>query len=256
MKIKYQPIFIFSACICIFILLSWLECRNDSDEDLVSVIIPTYNRYDHLLEAINSVQNQTYKNVEIIVVNDCSTDEKYKDGSIEKLNKVRVIHLPLNLRTKYNVKAAQGKTRDEGIKIAKGEWIAFLDDDDYWYSTKLERQMDVLKENPDIFMCSTNMYQCDGIYSKNKTCQNIMLTTDVPNILNLEMIEYDNKNLNSTVIIHKNVIDEVGEFDLGTYEDWLYWKRALKYTDCYYINEPLVYYDRSHAGQKNYVYVF
>jgi len=163
-----------------------MACSNDArEDDLVSVIIPTYNRYDHLLEAINSAQNQTYKNVEIIVVNDCSSDEKYKDGSIEKLNKVKVIHLPVNLRTKYNVKASQGKTRDEGIKIAKGEWIAFLDDDDYWYPTKLERQMNILKENPGIFMCSTNMYQCNGIYSNNKTCQNIMLTTDVPNIYKL-----------------------------------------------------------------------
>ena len=255
MKRVYLIIFI-STFILLLSLTTFFNSNEEylNSEDLVSVIIPTYNRYDHLLEAIKSVQNQTYKNFEIIVVNDCSTDEKYKDGSLEKLNKVEVIHLPVNLRTKYKVSAAQGKTRDEGIKIAKGEWIAFLDDDDYWYPTKLERQIKILKENPDIFMCSTNMHQGNGLYSKNKTCQSRMLTTNIPNIINLEMIKYDNKILNSTVILNKNIINKVGEFDLGTNEDWEYWKRALNYTDCYYINKPLVYYDLGHAGKKNYVY--
>jgi glycosyltransferase involved in cell wall biosynthesis len=228
--------------------------NNINSKDLVSVIIPTYNRFDVLLETIKSVQNQTYQNIEIIVINDCSTDTKYKSGVLENLNKVKIIHLPINLRKKYNVKAAQGKTRDEGIKISKGKWIAFLDDDDYWYPTKLERQMEVLKENPGIFMSSTNMYMGYGMYDKNKKYTDIMLKENIPTIIKLETIKNGNKILNSTVILHRNIINKVGEFDLGKNEDWEYWKKAMKYTDCYFINEPLVYYDDNHAGQKNYEY--
>ncbi len=221
--------------------------------DLVSVIIPIYNRYKNLLHAIKSVQEQTYKNVEIIIINDCSTDKEYKNGFLEKMHKVKVIHLPVNSRKKYNVQAAQGKTRDEGIKIAKGEWIAFLDDDDYWLPQKLEKQMKILKENPKIFMSSTNMLAGDGLYDKNKK-YNLLTPGFNFNIIKAKMLEDGNKLLNSTVVLHKNIIDKVGEFDLGINEDWKYWRRSLKYTDCFYINEPLVYYDNNHAGKKHYVY--
>ncbi len=226
--------------------------KNKFVSGLVSVIIPTYNRYKNLVHAIKSVLEQTYKNVEIIVINDCSTEKEYKSGNLEKMEKVRVIHLPVNLRKKYNVKAAQGKTRDEGIKIAKGEWIAFLDDDDYWLPQKLEKQMKILKEKPKIFMSSTNMLAGPGLYDKNKKYGLFAPRDILPNIITKKMIENDNKIYNSTVILHKNIINKVGEFDLGNYEDWEYWKRSLKHTDCYYINEPLVYYDNNHAGQKHY----
>jgi len=255
----YLIIILISIIICASILLSHVfkkvkRFNTYNSDDLVSVIIPTYNRYINLLEAINSVQNQTYKNIEIIVINDCSTDERYKSGILEKLDRVKIIHLPINLRKKYNVTAAQGKTRDEGIKISKGKWIAFLDDDDYWYPEKLEKQIKILNQIPNIFMCSTNMYIGDGLYDKNKIYTNTILHKSIPNIINFKMIQNDNKILNSTVILHRNIINKVGEFDLGKNEDWEYWKKAMKYTDCYFINEPLVYYDNNHAGQKNYVY--
>lgn len=224
------------------------------EKGLVSVIIPTYNRYKNLLYAIKSVQNQTYKNIEIIVINDCSTEKEYKNGELEKLNKVRVIHLPVNLRKKYNVNSAQGKTRDEGIKISKGEWIAFLDDDDYWYPTKLEKQLKILKDHPEIFMSSTDMHTGNGLYDKNKKYTKYILGNTIPNILSLKMIIDSNKILNSTVILHRDIINKVGKFDLGKNEDYEYWKRSLKYTNCYYLNEPLVYYDENHGNGKNYTY--
>ena len=101
-------------------------------------------------------------------------------------------------------------------------------------------------------MCSTNMYAGNGLYNKNKRYTKIILDKSIPTIINYNMIQNDNKILNSTVILHKNIINKVGEFDLGTGEDWTYWKKSLKYTDCYFINEPLVYYDSTHAGQKYY----
>jgi glycosyltransferase involved in cell wall biosynthesis len=137
---------------------------TEAIEGLVSIIIPTYNRYQPLLKAIESVNAQTYPHIEIIVINDCSTQPEYTNGHLETIQNVRVVHLPVNQRKVYNVLATQGKTREEGMKIARGEWIAFLDDDDYWYPDKLSTQLQHLKENPKIKMCSSNMECGHGTY--------------------------------------------------------------------------------------------
>ena len=99
----------------------------------------------------------TYKNVEIIVINDCSTDQRYYSGELEKYEKTTIIHLPVNMRVKHNVSSAQGMTRNHGLEIAKGEWIAFLDDDDFYLETKIEKQLELMKMN-NILFSTTNMY--------------------------------------------------------------------------------------------------
>ncbi len=88
--------------------------------ELVSVIIPTYQRFNQVQQAINSVLEQTYKQLEIIVVDDCSEDSQYKQLDIIYKNNqnVKIIHLEENMRKKHNSQAAQGLTRNEGIKIA------------------------------------------------------------------------------------------------------------------------------------------
>jgi glycosyltransferase involved in cell wall biosynthesis len=203
------------------------------DSVKVSVIIPSYNRFDTLMRAINSVNFQTFRNLEIIVVNDCSTDTRYYGNILETIKNVKVLHLPINQKIKYSISAAQGKTREEGIKISRGEWIAFLDDDDYWYPMKLQEQLDSLKNFGNCKMCSTNMYSNGNVYLKY----------NLPNILNFDIISEHNHICNSTVIIHRSIINKVGQFDIGKNEDWKYWLRALKYTDCLYIKTPLVYYE-------------
>ena len=226
--------------------------NNDYKKGLVSVIIPTYNRYKNLLHAIKSVQKQTYKNIEIIVVNDCSTNNEYYNGYIEEMDKVKLINLPVNQRKKYNAKAAQGKTREEGIKISIGEWIAFLDDDDYWLPDKIEKQLNILNDNKNILFCSTNMLTGNGLYDSTKKYN--IYQKNMPNILKKEHIKLTNHINNSTVILHKKIINKVGEFILEKNEDWDYWKRSLEHTDCYYLKEPLVYYDIGHGNGKNYIY--
>jgi glycosyltransferase involved in cell wall biosynthesis len=105
--------------------------------ELVSVIIPSYQRYDLLLKAIDSVYKQTYKPIEIIVVNDCSTDNRYN----ELENDDRIKYISLNQRLGY-----PGKVRNVGIKESKGNWVSFLDDDDTWIENKLEKQMSFSKD--------------------------------------------------------------------------------------------------------------
>jgi teichuronic acid biosynthesis glycosyltransferase TuaG len=230
-------------------------------EDKVSVIIPTYNRYELLCNSIRSVLNQSYTNYEIIVVNDCSTDERYYQEHLEQFPNTRFIHLEVNQKIKYNCSAAQGMVRQVGLEHATGEWIAFLDDDDFFHPDKLKLQLDYMKRTSSKF-CSSNMMKIQhtklddkqlhatnlGYYFKSQT---------IPGVLTLQIIQQTNFICNSTVILHKSLLDKVGSFYPIRFEDWNYWLRVLEYVPCHYIDQPLVYYTVQIAGTSNpkyYVY--
>jgi len=106
---------------------------------LVSVIIPIYNAQNYLDETIQSVLNQTYETFELLLINHNSTDksatiiEKYKQQD----KRIKVVNLDVN-------KGGPAYPRNEGLKIAKGEYVAFLDSDDVWISEKLEKQVSIL----------------------------------------------------------------------------------------------------------------
>ncbi len=97
------------------------------ENPLISVIIPTYNRANFLGEAIESVLSQTYKNLEVIIIDDGSTDDTRQ--LIEKYTDKRIIYL-------YQEHGGTSAARNKGIQEAKGEYIAFLDSDDIWLSPK------------------------------------------------------------------------------------------------------------------------
>ena len=223
------------------------EQPDDFVSGLVSVIIPTYNRYELLNHSIRSVLANTYKNIEVIVINDCSTDQRYYSGELEKYEKTTIIHLPVNMRVKHNVSAAQGMTRNYGLEKARGEWIAFLDDDDFYLETKIEKQLELMKQYNMLFS-TTNMYMINHkSISMDKLDFNITRhnSNEQENkIFNLKMITEHNDIANSTVIIHHSIVKKTGIQNIvprGA-EDWDYWKRALQYTDCLYIGEPFVYF--------------
>lgn len=116
------------------------------NEPLVSVIIPTYNRGRLILDSVNSVLNQTYKNIELIVVDDCSTDDTKE--IIESINDFRIKYIKLEKNSGACV------ARNSGIERATGEFIAFNDSDDLWIPEKICRQLDFLnKNNADIVLC-------------------------------------------------------------------------------------------------------
>lgn len=125
----------------------------------VSVIIPTYNRANTIGYCLDSVANQTYKNIEIIVVDDCSTDGTV--GIVKKYPDVRVRCIVLE-----NNGGAQ-RARNRGIQEAKGEWIAFQDSDDEWMPEKLEKQVEVLSSVnfDESTVVHTNVYK---YYSKER----------------------------------------------------------------------------------------
>lgn len=183
---------------------------------MISVIIPTYSRPNNLIRAINSVINQTYKNTEIIVVDDNglgSTFQKYTKELIQSYiddNSIIYIAHEKNL----NGSAA----RNTGIKAAKGEYIAFLDDDDEFVSNKLELQLKELESldsqwggcycNTELISLknkTSNIYPC--IYSGNLTVGMLM-----------ETIFFNT----STLLIRRNVIEELNGFDESyqRHQDW------------------------------------
>ena len=109
----------------------------------VSIIIPVYNTSEYLKECINSVVNQTYKNLEIIIVNDKSTD-----NSIDIINsfcdkRIKVINLDKN--------SGVSVARNKGVEVSTGDLICFIDSDDYWYLDKIEKQVKFIKDKAFIY---------------------------------------------------------------------------------------------------------
>lgn len=109
------------------------------NEPLLSVIIPTYNRGRLILNSVTSVLNQTYKNIELIVVDDCSTDNT--EEILKSINDSRIKYIKLEKNSGACV------ARNKGIEISRGEFIAFNDSDDLWLPEKINSQLDFLYEN-------------------------------------------------------------------------------------------------------------
>lgn len=170
-------------------------------QELVSVIIPTYNRPLLLEKAIGSVVNQSYTNLEVIVVNDSDDNERVKN-IISEFNDNRIKYFANN-----KTKGANG-ARNTGILEASANYIAFLDDDDQWFEEKIERQIEIIyKLNTEwggIF-CGARVWSGNKwLYSKNHNEGNIH-----------EDLLFDKINFSatSTLLFRKNVFEKCGYFD-------------------------------------------
>lgn len=223
--------------------------QNIPSSPLVSVIIPTYNRFSSLVDAINSVLEQTIANqVEVVVVNDASTDPDYAKLSVLFPNVV-IVNLSVNSRVLTGTTSAHGLTKDKGLDVARGEWVAFLDDDDVFIDReKLAYQIEVMTRYG-CLMSSSNMLRGHGPRRYNPNTSLYFWSFDHGEYLGnylykltLSNIKDTNLINNSTCILHSSIVKQTGRFSVCQYEDWDYWKRAMVYTDCIYINRPTVYY--------------
>lgn len=232
----------------------------------VSAIITTYNRYPALMKAIESVKQQTHSNIEIIVVNDKSESEQYYDKVCDDIN-ITWIDLEKSSREVLGFPSS-GYVRNIGIAEAKGDYIAFLDDDDFWMPDKICIQLSAMVNEGWIMSC-TEGYMGDSLYDERKKypvyhaeyfqqyCDKFFKEHyghwdgTLPNVFDLQLIEKHNFIITSSVMLKKSMLDEVGLFKetplwdysgTGT-EDWDLWKRILEYRNCLNINQPLVYYD-------------
>lgn len=193
---------------------------------LVTVVIPAYNSKDLIGTALDSVLRQTYTPVEIIVVDDGSTDGT-KDWVCAHYPTVHVIQI---------VNQGPSAARNQGIHSASGELVAFLDADDEWHPGKLEAQMSVMDRYPDVGLVATDWL---------RTAQ----FDDVPDVLPISWITYaDMLKLNrfqtSTVLIRKRILDDLDGFDalVDGAEDWDLWLRTSAKTRIGKIDYPLVMY--------------
>ena len=237
--------------------------------DKVSVIIPTYNRFKYVLNSINSVRNQTYKNIEIIVINDCSTEIEYYNYDFG--DDIIYITLPENSKKIFGY-ACAGYVRNKGIEISTGIYVAFLDDDDIWLPNKIELQINAMKETDCKMSCSDSlcgvgMYNQNINYTKLLTEKyvgtfkevyriegNNMLKDGYPRIFNKELITVRNLCIASSVIMEKSILNIINNMKClkNGREDYDCWLRALDYTNIVFINEACMYYDLGHGDGQNY----
>ena len=204
----------------------------------VSVIIPTFNRENFVVKAIDSVLRQTYEEYEIIVVDDGSTDNTNK----------RLKNYKHNLRYIYQENAGVSAARNTGIKNANGEWIAFLDSDDEWTVDYLATHVKRVSENPGICMQTTDCI-FEGIDGKRKTYYEINGSNSAFNeeeyLHFIEpfcfVVKHGTWSVCST-IIHKEALAKAGLFDnLTDMEDFDLMARVALRGPFGMIREPLVH---------------
>jgi glycosyltransferase involved in cell wall biosynthesis len=168
----------------------------------VSVIIPTYNRADYVLEAIESVLAQTYSDYEIIVVDDGSTDETA--AVLRPLAEKGVI------RCVYQPNQGESAARNHGIRLARGDYIAFLDSDDLFLPTKLEKQVAFLDAHPDVAFVHSCYSKFDDEGNDLGYRDTSKFAGDVyPQIL----LDWSVLMAVPCVMVRAEVLDEVGGFD-------------------------------------------
>jgi glycosyltransferase involved in cell wall biosynthesis len=201
--------------------------------DLVSVVIPTYNRSEELKRALESVLSQTYKNFEVIVVDNNSTDDT--DAMLKSLNDQRI----RLLKIKNNGVIAA--SRNLGINSSSGEWIAFLDSDDWWHSNKLEKVMCYCNSGYDVCYHDLKIFSSQRKFS---LYQKKMSGYQVKKPVFNDLIQLGNALSNSSVVVRAALIKQIGglceDRRLIASEDYECWIRLSKLTNKFkYIPETL-----------------
>ena len=195
---------------------------------LVSVIIPTYNRYELTKQALDSVFNQTYKNIEIILVDDGSTDRTQEFSNLENIKYIRQKHTGL-----------PGQVRNIGTKNSNGEYIAFLDSDDIYKKQKIEKQINFFKNNPDILICHTREIWQRNTKIISQAKQKYKRQGDIFKDALVKCIIGP-----STVMLKRKLLLKIGidmfNPTLEIAEDYELWLRICNKYKVGYIDEPLI----------------
>ena len=241
-----------------------------------SVIIPTHNRNNFLSRAIKLSLSQRKMPFEILIIDDCDNFETKK--IVKKFDKkFRYVSIKYLKNEKKNNALI---SRNIGVVQAKGNFIAFLDDDDYWFSNKLEKQIDKLESSELKMVCSEatsslglfventkkRLFNSDVVYKEvSKIYKNSLMKKEFqrkrvynfeyPQIWTSKFIKIHNCIITSSVVIEKEILDKIGNFrDIQSkklWADWDCWLGLLTHTDCYYFSEPLLYYNLSDGLNSN-----
>ncbi len=217
---------------------------QESGRPLVSVVIPAYNAGQYIGETIGSVLNQSYQEFEIIVVDDASTDntlQVVREIAVQD-NRIKIIEFPHS--------GNPSVPRNKGVREAKGKYIAFLDADDIWVSSKLEEQLKLFRENNGIAL----------VYSASLTFGDVTPFSPYYELLPLpgkesliynDLIYRGNTITCSSVLVTKAIIESAGYYDEDPelkVEDYDLWIRIAKIAGIAFIPAIHVYY-RIHTSQ-------
>ena len=202
----------------------------------ISVVIPTYNRKNLLKRAIESVIKQTLNPFEIIVVDDGSIDGT-QSWLAEKFPFVRCL---------YQNNSGVSRARNNGIKSAKGSWIALLDSDDEWLPDKLEQQVKLIRDIPEALFCHTNEIWIRNGVRVNQMKKHQKYGGDIFEKC-LDMCRISP----SSSIIKKEIFDIVGLFDesLNICEDYDLWLRITSKFSVSFLDQPLIIKYGGHSDQ-------
>lgn len=203
------------------------------EKDLVSIIMPSYNTASYIRETIQSVMHQTYQNWELIIVDDCSTDNTYEIVASVKDERIKYF---------YNEKnSGAAVSRNRALREAKGRWIAFLDSDDLWMPEKLEKQIHFMEKNGYSFSY-TNYEEIDvkgnsigvKVGGPKKITKIGMFNYCWPGCLTV-MYDFEKIGLIQIEDIKKN-------------NDYAMWLKVCKKAECYLLDEYLGKYRKGREG--------
>ena len=207
---------------------------------VVSVVVPTKNRASRFLpEAIESVLHQTYPHWELIVVDDRSTDQTAEviRGYLQREPRVRYVLGPGR---------GPGASRNAGAAVARGTYLAFLDDDDLWLPEKLEQQVQAIDGDATVGLLYTKALVLDR---RGQPCGE--KPVGAPAVTFLDLVER-NSIPTSSVLLRRDVFEMAGVFDeqLGRCQDYHLWLRVSRLAPVRYLDRPLIRY-RWHAENRS-----
>lgn len=201
--------------------------------DLVSIIMPSYNTGVLIADSIKSILAQTHHNWELIVVDDCSSDDT--DEVISAFGDQRIIYL------KNEKNSGAAVSRNKALKEAKGKWIAFLDSDDLWYPEKLKKQITFMEKNGYHF--SYTKYEemnAEGIDTR-------VVVSGPKHITKSGMFNFCWPGC-LTVMYDREYVGEIQIADIKKNNDYAMWLKVCRKADCYLLDEVLAKYRRGRAG--------
>jgi glycosyltransferase involved in cell wall biosynthesis len=194
-----------------------------SSKPLISIIIPTYNHSRYLGRALQSIHDQTYRNWEVIIVDNHSTDDTF--DVVKKFDDPRVTYLKIH---NDGIIAA---SRNMGINAARGNWLAFLDSDDWWSADKLEICSKYIDDNLDLIHHDLDVvYDQPSFFNRRLTCSRQLK----PPMLE-DLLIKGNAIVNSTVIVRKKLLKKIGgiseDKNMVASEDYNTWLRIAAVTE-------------------------
>jgi glycosyltransferase involved in cell wall biosynthesis len=206
----------------------------------VSVIIPVYNGEKYLQETIESVLNQTYQDFEIIIVDDASTDgspEIIKSFIKKYPDKIKVFWHKKN-------KGCPAATKNTGIKHAKGDFIAFLDQDDVWYPDKLKKQVNILEKEQKIIANFANTDIFDESRQKIIGKKWSFIPPFPPQrLLRIRLLQGNFIQSTSSAIAKKEILNKIGGFDekMKMTDDYELWLRLSHFGQISFLRQLLLF---------------